>query len=302
MKYRQRQLGVVPSPQDYRDYPLARVTATKRSFPDQYTYPFLIPQPYDQSDIGACVPFCLKAIKEMQELRERGQFIGLSAAYIYGARQPTDFQGEGMIPREALHNLRVQGNCREVLFPGIYPYAICAQSITDTMHRDALPQRIKTYASIQTVDEIKTALMELGPVAIGISVYDSFYQGGHLSLPDKTTEKLHGFHMVTIVGWTRDNRWLILNSWGAEWGELKGYCTMPFNYTINERWALTDLVAREQVDYEVTLSRVGRYWGVSFNPRFRTPDEAQKALLNPLQQDLTRSGKQLKIKKPRRIP
>ena len=51
MSYRQRQLGVIPSPQDYRDYKLNRVTAVKRAFPEEYTFPYLVPAPYDQNVI-----------------------------------------------------------------------------------------------------------------------------------------------------------------------------------------------------------------------------------------------------------
>ena len=74
MSYRQRQLGVIPSPQDYRDYKLNRVTAVKRAFPEEYTFPYLVPAPYDQGDVAACVAYTLKAIKEMQEYKERQKF------------------------------------------------------------------------------------------------------------------------------------------------------------------------------------------------------------------------------------
>lgn len=296
MSYRQRQLGVVPSPQDYRDYKLTRVTAVKRAFPEEYTYPYLVPKPYDQGDTAACVAYALKALKEMQEYQERQKFNRFSAAYIYGARGPGDYKGEGLIPREALNTLLKRGDCREEIFPGIYPYPICAGRITPKMDKDALPQRIKTYTAIHTVEEAKTALTELGPFCIGLSVYESFYQGGNLPLPNKATEKLNGFHMLTIVGWNRDNRWLALNSWGHDWGALKGYCTLPFNYPINEMWAVTDM-SPETKPYEVNLTRRGRYWRVSFNSNFRNTTDAMNNLLKPLEEDLIQSGRSLKIKK-----
>ena len=165
------------------------------------------------------------------------------------------------------------------------------------MNKDALPQRIKTYTAINTVEEAKTALTELGPICTGFSVYESFFRGGNLPLPDKASEKLYGFHMLTILGWTRDNRWLALNSWGQDWGSLKGYCTIPFNYPINEMWALTDMSPQTQPDYEVNLSRRGRYWRVSFNSNFRTSTDAMNMLLKPLEEDLIQSGRSLKIKK-----
>lgn len=290
VSYQQRPLGMVPSPMDHRDYRLTSVTSVKKAFPVEYTFPNLVPAPYDQGDIGACVAFSLKAIKEMQEFKERQEFTKFSAAYIYGARDADDYQGEGMIPREALDILRKRGDCRDELFPGIFPYPVCARNITPELNKDALPQRIKTYAAVHTVDEVKTALMELGPLSIGLRVYDSFFHGGHLPLPNQSTEKLHGFHQVTIVGWTKDNRWLVLNSWGRDWGPLKGYCTIPFDYPIMEMWAVTDMVAKSSPTYEVYLNRGPRFWTVRFAGQYRTAAEAEQKILQPLINDLGKLG------------
>ena len=85
MSYRERQLGVIPSPQDYRDYKLNRVTLVKRTFPDQYTYPYLITQPYDQKYWCLC-PFSLKAIKEMQEYKEAKNSLNFRCLYLWRPR------------------------------------------------------------------------------------------------------------------------------------------------------------------------------------------------------------------------
>ncbi|MGE5371978.1 MAG: C1 family peptidase [Solirubrobacterales bacterium] len=294
-----KKLGLLPSPMDARDYRLHHITSVKRVFPAQYINPNLIPEPYDQGESEACVAYSLKAVKEMQEYRERGKFTAFSAAYIYGARAPNDYQGEGMVPRQALKELRKRGDCRDELFPGIYPYPECARKITPLMDQDAAPQRIKTFAALQTVDEIKTALLELGPVTIGIPVYDSFYHGGHLPKPDTGKETLHGYHMLTIIGWLKTNRWYVLNSWGSGWGELKGYCTMPYDYPIHEMWSVTDLAAAHRPGYEIALNqsvRNGR-WTASFTETFRTLADVQAHLIEPLRSDLAHSGKEIHIRK-----
>lgn len=300
MSYQFRPLGMVPSPMDHRDYRLSRIVKVRTSFPPEYTVPTLIPRPYDQGEIGACVAFALKAIKEMQELAERQVFSSFSAAYIYGARDEDDYKGEGMIPREALDILRHRGTCLEELFPGIYPYPVCASKITPEMDRDAKAQRIQTYTAIYTIEEAKTALMELGPLAVGIPVYDSFYQGGHLPLPDTARELLRGYHMMAVVGWTKDQRWLVLNSWGPEWGKLKGYCTLPFNYPITEMWSLTDMKTESQPFYQAYLvsrqSWAKTRWLVHLGV-FQTEKEAQQKVLSPLAEDLKRLVKKLVVKK-----
>lgn len=293
-----RRLGAIPSPHDHRDYRLARITATKSHFPEQYIYENLVPSPYDQGDSEACVAYSLKAIKEMQEMKERKRFTPFSAAYIYGARDKDDYRGEGMIPREALDILRNRGDCRDALMPGIGTYAQCAGKITPAIDRDAAPQKIQTYTAIHTVDEVKTSLLELGPITIGLPVYDSFYQGGHLPMPDPAKETLHGFHMVTAVGWMKDNRWLILNSWGESWGELKGYCTIPYAYPVHEMWALTDKTGDISNTYHLTLrqSMSSKRWFIYFTDGFRSREEAAARIIKPLQEDLNQLGKVLQMK------
>lgn len=298
--YRARKLGVIPSPKDNRDYHIARLIQVKRTFPPEFTLKPLIPEPYDQGDVGACVAFTLKAVKEMQEQKERRKFTRFSAAYIYGAREEKHYKGEGMIPREALETLLKRGVCREDLFPGIYPYPIAARMVTEAMHRDAYPQRISAYAAMYTADEIKSALMELGPVLIVLPVYDSFYQGGHLTKPNTITENMYGFHSITLVGWTRENRWLALNSWGNKWGQLKGYCTLPFDYPISEIWSVTDTTPDQtKPDYQLYVDPVRkgnqRRWLVHLGD-FASREEALEKAAKPLQQDLEQLGKSCHIK------
>lgn len=297
MSYRNRKLGLIPGPMDHRDYPLSRIISLKRSFPDEYTIPDPIPGPYDQGDIPACVAYTLKAIKEVQEYRERRTRLSLSAAYIYGARAHDDFHGEGMVARQALSSLLKRGVCREELFPGIYPYKVCARAITPAMDRDARRQRIKTYTTIKTVEEGKTALMELGPFFIAVQVYDSFYKGGNLPMPDTSREEMHGYHSMAVVGWTRDHRWLCLNSWGKDWGSMRGMCTLPFNYPITEMWSLTDMIASEPVpEYRARIIQNPHSgaWSIQLGS-FSSLEEMKNSLLRPLQSDLARAGKNIKF-------
>ena len=44
----------------------------------------------------------------------------------------------------------------------------------------------------------------------------------------QTSNKFLGIHTVKILGWGWDtklkvNYWVVANSWGADWGNLKGY-------------------------------------------------------------------------------
>lgn len=68
--YRHRKLGAIPSPKDHRDFHVARFVQVERSFPVEFKVAPLIPEPYDQDDVGACVAYSLKAIKEIQEQKK----------------------------------------------------------------------------------------------------------------------------------------------------------------------------------------------------------------------------------------
>lgn len=297
--YKTRKLGAIPSPKDHRDIHIASMISIRQTFPAEFTIEPRITEPYDQGEVGACVAFALKATKEIQEHKEHGTFSALSAAYIYGARLENHYHGEGMITREALELLLKRGVCREEMLPGIYPYPVAAGMITEAMHQDAYPRRISSYAAVYTVNEVKSALMELGPVVMVVPVYESFYQGGHLPQPDTLTENMYGFHALTIIGWKRDHRWLGFNSWGKKWGALNGYCTLPFNYPITEIWTVTDLIEKPEKDiYKLFVQPLKkglqRRWLVHLGS-FPSQQEALNQVARPLQQDLQKIGKPCKI-------
>jgi len=76
-------------------------------------------------------------------------------------------------------------------------------------------------------ERMKDALLNVGPLAIGISSDTlHYYQGGIIDLPDELCSSSNeGDHAVTIVGYGEENGkeyWKIQNSWGNLWGE-NGY-------------------------------------------------------------------------------
>lgn len=76
---------------------------------------------------------------------------------------------------------------------------------------------------VPTVDQIKAALSDHGPVGTSMSVYADLqaYTGGVYE-PSGDADELGG-HSVVIVGWNDENNsWYVKNSWGAFWGDA-GY-------------------------------------------------------------------------------
>lgn len=76
-----------------------------------------------------------------------------------------------------------------------------------------------------TVDEVKTAIVKYGAVAITVYADGSWdnYSGGVKNSCRKGSTN----HIVTLVGWHKDNTWILKNSWSKDWGD-QGYGYFPF--------------------------------------------------------------------------
>lgn len=78
--------------------------------------------------------------------------------------------------------------------------------------------------SIPPVDSIKQAIMEYGPVAVGVWVSDPWYSYGG-GIYNNCTPTTDFNHAVTVVGWddnfngTGQGIWIVKNSWGRDWGD-----------------------------------------------------------------------------------
>lgn len=240
-------LGAHPSPEDSRDYKVSMfIPVIDEAFPDEFsiTYDPLI---YNQGEFGMCVSFSCASIKESQEYRERGVQNRYAPGFIYGNRRISDFQGEGMFPREALKVLTTDGVPLWNDFPIMGTYPTCAKAVEKDKARLlqlAKPQIIKSYVSIQSDVEVKTALMNWGPVLMVVAVRQSFFKPDHGYTPcPGVNEKILGHHAVTIVGWKKfkgQDLFIVNNSWGPAWGDY-GKFYLPTDYDgIVELWGVTD--------------------------------------------------------------
>ncbi|MCE5220044.1 MAG: SPOR domain-containing protein [Clostridium sp.] len=244
MDYKSIPLNTIPSPEDKRDFPISKLVAQVNVFPDE----FIIPYNHnilDQKQIGSCVSHSIEGYcRSTTEEKQTGKYQLFSVGFRYGMRDSDDYCGEGMCPREALDSSLKYGSVPYNVFPYNEDYPSVKARIEkdkDRLLKIAEPYKISAYCGLHTVDEIKNALMQLGMVTACIPVYESFYQtnsNGIVKNPN-TNEKLHGYHEISLSGWRKDNRWIVLNSWSSNWGDI-GKCYIPFDFPFVEYWSITD--------------------------------------------------------------
>ena len=101
------------------------------------------------------------------------------------------------------------------------------------------PWKTTSYVNINVAnnDNLKSALVEHGPVEVGMKVYSDFYaySGGIYS---HTSGNSSDYHAVTIVGYGTENNtdyWIVKNSWGTNWGE-SGYFRIAEGDSMIDSW------------------------------------------------------------------
>lgn len=235
--------AVIDSPFDDRDFTLGSIMDTTGStLPESYRTPTTVPV-LSQGSIGCCVACALASCRYIQEELLEGKASKFSVNYIYGNRLDSDYKGSGMITREALKTVLDYGDCLWDVFPGYSLYETASEDYSKNKHHydgSALPYRINSYYRVYTETEIKTAVHELGCVVMSINVNDAFrYPTSDGYVEYDSTQDMGGSHLVTVIGWTADRHWVILNSWGDDYGD-NGYCYLSFDYPWKEAWTMTD--------------------------------------------------------------
>ena len=208
---------LIPSPEDIRDYKYEFIELSEENLPKTLDMRNEILAVRNQGADGACVAFTASCMKEVQERRDIDFNEYMSPQFIYLNRQNRNT--EGMYPRDLMRILSTIGSIPEKMMP--YQKST---KITKEMLKNASNHRISGYASISTIDGLKSALVKNGPALLGIPVY---HYGKHLWY-ERTGDRLRGGHAVAVVGWD-ETGFIIRNSWGASWNG-DGHTHFPFEH------------------------------------------------------------------------
>lgn len=228
-----------PSPLDPRNYVAEPVAATS---PPTYDPRADLPPVFDQLQIGSCTSNAT-ATAFRYHFMQRGEDPGeLSRLWIYGSERmregdfPEDAGAEG---HDAFKVARREGLVLENAWP--YGDGSTFNDVTAyTAAKQAHPKvRIASYAHPHPdLETFKSVLSSGRPIAFGFPVYESFESAqvastGVVPLPSPR-EQLLGGHEVLLVGYVQHEGelyFLVMNSWGTEWG-LSGFFLMPVAYVL----------------------------------------------------------------------
>jgi len=241
-------LGCRKDPFDLRDIPMGLVLPAI-PVPTKIDYtPHMTPV-RDQVDEGTCVAFAsVVGVKEYEDTKEYKRLIKLAPRYVYSLCKENDGipDAEGTYPRIAMKVLMKHGVCPETMWP-YRPYQ--ADDHKKGADVKAKIYRIKAYARLTSLQEMKRSLVVNGPFLAGVRVYKSWFtkrveKTGLIPMPKKGEEMIGG-HAVCIAGYD-DKKccFKFKNSWSVKWGN-KGYGFLPYVYVqryCSDAWSATDLI------------------------------------------------------------
>lgn len=235
--------GLWPSPPDPRDFRY-QVFAGTQPLPSAFSRKDEMPPVRDQGKLGTCVGHAAWAMKEWQE-RQQGDNPegGLSPRFIYQmAKQQDGIPNQaGTYPRVAFKVMQDYGDCPERVFP----YSELTSDVNlppppSNVVEAAKPYKISTYAQLNSLDEVKRAIVEQGPVLLAVVVTDSFIQAkAYIPKPEGY---LRGGHAIAACAYDDSIKLgpytggvLIMNSWGPSWGQ-GGFCWLPYAAWLEPWW------------------------------------------------------------------
>lgn len=203
----------------------------------------------DQGSFGACVGHAFIMAKQILEYNHTNKWIDFDPFLLYGTRFNGDYTGIGMIPSQGAKALYKEGaffrrdfNKRQEM-PQLQTTVEEWKANHPNEVKAATDYKISGYSYVYDENGIKKALKNGMPVAVSYPIYGSFYKtksDGKVPVPG-SREKCEGYHEMLIVGWTSENYWIVVNSWGTRYG-LKGMYLIPFVNEFDTAIAVSDTI------------------------------------------------------------
>ncbi len=240
MPYKIQRYGWLPDLPDARDHLYAAPPPVLRALPPSADLRPGCPPPYDQGQLGSCTGNAIAGAIQFERKKQNmtPDFVPSRLFIYYNERviEGTVEADSGAQIRDGIKSVAGQGDCPESELP--YDIAKFAHKPSARCYRDAVKYKAVSYSRlIQDTNQLKGCLASGFPFVFGFTVYASFEsqavaRTGIVPMP-ATGEKVLGGHAVMAVGYDdAQQRFLVRNSWGSDWGQ-GGYFTIPYAYLTN---------------------------------------------------------------------
>ena len=203
----------------------------------------------NQTKYSACVGHAFATAKSILEYNRTNKWIDFDPFIIYGTRYDGEYDGIGMYPHQGAQVLLKDGAIfrRNFNIQSEVPELLDIVKKWKTNNPDSVhiakDYAISGYFYVYDNESIKSSLKNGMPISVAYPLYNSFFtvgEDGRVPLK-KAREKLVGYHQMLIVGWTKDDHWIVINSWGNEEG-FKGMYLIPFDYQYDSAIAVSDTI------------------------------------------------------------
>lgn len=234
---------------------------TKNPLPESANLQKYAPAVGDQGKQGSCVAwssaYAARSILESARTGQPGDNVKFSPSFLYNQ---IGLDGcDGSYIEKAMEFMTKQGSIPYTEFP--YTDKDCSNQPDQQLLQQASQYKMRGFNRLtvgNTTDKIdltaiKQNLSQGAPVAIGMMVGQSFMQnmmGKDLWQPSEDDKSMQGFggHALCVVGYDDakyGGSFLLMNSWGAQWGN-NGFAWVQypvFKYFVREAYGLEPMQA-----------------------------------------------------------
>jgi len=202
----------------------------------------------DQGQTSSCVANAVAGAYEYWIKRLTDTKLDVSRLFVYYNarwRNGDADKDQGSVIQLAMKGLGDFGVCPEPTWP--FDKKILTVKPNRTSYEQAADFRVKNMSQVPVdLEAWKQSLAQGLPIVFGCALFGSFDQCNqrHGVVPMPSPEDLgrtdHGCHSMCCVGYSDvDQVFIVRNSWGDKWGD-KGYCYMPYNYLMNDKFNIGD--------------------------------------------------------------
>ena len=239
-----QKFGWVPDLPDHRDHLYAAPQPVLAVLPAKVDLRKKCPPVLNQGQLGSCTANAIANAHLFGQMKQKAKnTFHPSRLFIYyneRAMEGTINSDAGAMIRDGIKSVANLGVCSETEWP--YSVGKFAAKPDKTSYKDALQHQALSYQRLtQTLNQFKGCLASGFPFVFGFTVYESFESAavaktGNAPMPTPK-EKCIGGHAVLTVGYDdAKQRFIVMNSWGTDWGQ-KGYFTLPYSYVTESNLA-----------------------------------------------------------------